>query len=253
VGGLLIVLGFEFWFFITEYIDRELNLFEVVILEGIVLFAFFWNLNTLFGYFNYRLALPLAALAPAIYAIMKGTEKLLERKTWSDYRNKEIGRMQQAIQKDPNNISAYIVLGDIYFKRGNYETALSYFRQASTIQDFPWLTEKIKVTEKEDKIQKSEIWICRECSTDNPAEFDTCGNCKRPRPTFKEDFAGQRKEIKEEIKKGIFLIIILPPAILLPLILIVWLIIILPWYFSVIIVLCLLYLVFRIFNILMDD
>jgi len=235
---VLIILGMEFYFLIFDkYTEGELSYVEFWFLLSIA------GVSVLMvGYYLkfFRVSFLPIFFMPIGYISIKLIQGYKEKKIEETSVDKNVEDLLYTIEKQPENINAYVSLGDTYFKKENYETALIYYKKAYQINELPWIAQKIKVSEREGRIKKGEIWVCSECSFENPGSVDTCKNCgyiREPIKSIKEDL----KKNKKEINKGIFLIIFVPFAIIFLLVLIA----VLPLYLSLVIFLLAMYFILR--------
>lgn len=235
---VLIILGMEFyWLIFDKYTERELSYVEFWILLSIAVVSV--------GIVGYNLKFFRVTFLPVFfmplgYISIKFLQGYKEKKMEETSVDENIEDLLYIIEKQPENVNAYVSLGDIYFKVENYKDALMYYRKAFQINELPWIAQKIKVSEREERIEKREIWVCSGCSFENSGSVGTCKNCgyiREPIKAIKEDLKKHRKEIKKEI----FLIIFIPFAIIFLLVLIA----VLPLYLSLVIFLLAMYFILR--------
>ncbi len=226
----LIFLGLQAWWFWYWVSYGELGKEQFITIELVVgasIFLLFFVCNK--GFF---LLSPFIFFFPAaVWGILKKLEKHREEKITRVEEEKELKNWFYTIEKHPEHVQAYVAIGDIYFKREDYKKALFYYRKAYEIEKYPWILQRIKITEKEDKIKRGEIWICSECSFENPGYLERCKNCgnmRKPVESLKEDFV----KVKEDIKKGLLWIVIGPFVIIIPLTIIFFLILLLIYIFK---------------------
>ncbi len=233
LGFIFIVLGMEFYFLILEkWTEREINRLQLSILSIFFLIGFFFGIKkvSILSIFF----LPFAYLV--LYAaenIGVSTEEFIEEK-------QKIENLEKSVEKNPENWSAYLSLGDIYFNKEDYEKATYYYRKAYSLRDEPSIKQKLKVSEREDKIKKGLIWICPECGEENKGGKDKCWNCGYEKDVIK----GIKKDLTEkETKKHFIMLIVTPVAIGVIFLLIRFL----PLYLSLILTLGIIYGVLRMF------
>jgi len=128
----------------------------------------------------------------------------------------DMQRLTEIIEKavEPALIyKALVELGDLYVKRQEYEKAIGFYMHAEEICErnkfsgLLGLSFKIKRAEKENRVKKGEIWVCMECSFDNPSSITVCKNCghaKVLRKSIKSDLLKQKQEIKKDVLNIIF-------------------------------------------------
>jgi len=128
----------------------------------------------------------------------------------------EIKRLLEIIDnaKDPALLyKALVELGDLYMNKTEYEKAIGCYRQADETVEInkgaglPGLSFKIQMAEKENRVKKGEIWVCMECSFDNPGSITICKNCGNARDlrkSMKSELLTQKREIKKEALNIIF-------------------------------------------------
>ncbi len=231
LGFILIILGIEFYFLVfAKIIDKEANVTENTIY--IILFVISIVLVVL------KMSLISIIIPPSGFVFIYFLQKKKEEIITKQMEEKRIKELKEIISQQPNNFKAYIELGDLYFKREDYEEALKLYRTGYKLKDFPWIKQKVEITEREVKIKKGIIWVCRNCQEDNPGESDICKNC------------GEEKEVLKSIKKDLkqtkkYFILILISPLLVSLVLAIF--IYMPLYLSIFIFLLLLYLVFKFF------
>ncbi len=242
LGLGLILLGIEFYFFIlARYIEKDLTGIEAIIfilclVLSIGMFVKSVGSEEMFilGLFS-LLPLPVAELT--IKSIRTTREKIQEKiEEETDLKN-----WLYTIEKQPENVNAYVSVGDIYFKRKEYEKALEFYKKASSIIDMPYIHERIKITEKELLIQKGLVWVCPECSYDNKAEDLKCKVCGYSK--LDRDILSDIWKHRKDLLKG-SLVVIIGPLIL---IFLVALYIVLPTYLALIITLVAIYFTIKFF------
>lgn len=239
----LVILGIQFYYFIlARYLEKDLTLFEtliflccLVISISIFIKSFSSSEMVLIGLIS---LLPLPIAAGIIYIITSSKEKIQEKIR----EEKSLRDWLYTIEKQPDNVNAYVSAGDIYFNRKKYETALELYKKAYQIMEIPYVLQRIKTSEKEMKIQKGIIWVCPECSFDNFGEVNNCRNCGYSK--IDRNILKDIRHYKKEIIKAIA-IITLGPIVL---IFLVACYTILPVYIALIITLLVIYLIIRYFT-----
>ena len=141
-------------------------------------------------------------VAPTLgWFLMMYMENLVASRQIHREANREVRKWLDAIAQDPKHYVAHECLGNIYFERKDYRRALEHYGRAREIKDTPALIHKSKIAEKEYRIQKGEIWVCDECSFENPGAVVTCAHCghiRRYLTAAKADIVRRREEIKRE-------------------------------------------------------
>lgn len=206
---ILIILGIEFYYYIlNRYFEKELTgieaiIFFICLIVSIILFmkSFSQDSIILFGLLS---TLPVPAADFIIKSIVKSKEKAVEKIE----KEKNIKNWLYTIEKQPDNVNAYVELGNIYFNDKNYEKAMEFYKKAQQVMDLPYIREKIKITEKELLIQKGIVWVCPECSFDNPGTSEKCKFCGYTK--IDANILRELKSNKQYLLKGIFWILIGP-------------------------------------------
>jgi len=242
LGIIIIILGIEFYYYIiARYIEKDLTIFEAIIfiiclIISINLLISSLGSNTQLFFFVISLALmPVTDLI--IRAFTRSKEKIIQHR---DEEN-EIKNWLYTIEKQPENVNAYVALGDIYFQQGLFEKALEYYQRAKNVMELPYITAKIKSAEKEIRIKKGIIWVCPECSFDNPGEIQQCKICGYSK--MDGNLIRDIKNQKKELLKGVLFIVLGPLCI----IFLIALYIIMPVYLAFIVTMLLIYLAIRFF------
>ncbi|HON06386.1 MAG TPA: hypothetical protein P5065_08975 [Candidatus Ratteibacteria bacterium] len=242
LGAVLIILGIEFYYYIVaRYIEKDLTTSEAIIFIfcllisiAILILPFRYNKNIFLGIFS---IVPLPLVDLIIRAIVGSKEKIQQHID----EEKQLQNWLYTIEKQPENVNAYVAIGDIYFHRNEFEKALDFYQRAQKIMDMPYIMERIKVTEKELKIKNRTIWVCPECSFDNPGDIERCKVCGYTRTD--RDLFRDIKYQKKELIKGILFIIVAPVGV----IFFIALYIIMPVYLALIITMLIIYLTIRFF------
>lgn len=231
LGFILIVLGIEFYFFIFDrLIEKDASSSEILILSFLFILSIFIVVK--------KLSLISIFIPPIGYIFFHFLKEKKEDIITREMEERKLEELRKIIEKKPDNFTAYIELGDYYFKKENYDEAIKFYKKAYEIKDFPWIRKRIEIAEKENKIKKGMIWICRNCGEENRENDERCKNCGEERDVLKSI----KKDLKET--KRYFILLLLSPLI----VLIVFLIIIyLPLYFSIFLYLLLLYFLLRFF------
>ena len=234
LGFIFIILGIEFYFLLFEkWTEREINIIQLIIL------SFSCFLGFLVGVI--KISILSIFFLPFAYIVILGIENFNIRKEENIQEKESIKRYEKAIEKNPQNWAAYLSLGDIYFKKDDFEKASYYYQKAFLLRDEPVIKQKLKTAERENKIKMGEIWICPECGEENNGEENKCKNCGYEKDIIKS----VKKDIKEksEIKKYLVLLIISPIAIGIILLLIKFL----PLYFSIFLTIGIIYFLLKLF------
>jgi tetratricopeptide (TPR) repeat protein len=92
----------------------------------------------------------------------------------------DIDRYRATIESDPNNVGAYVFLGDALVKRGSLTAAVAQYERALSLA--PRNTElerKIKRTQQqlEGATPSVRIRICSHCEAENDASLKKCQRC----------------------------------------------------------------------------
>ena len=184
LGLIFIILGIEFYFLLFEkWTEREINIIQLIIL------SFSCFLGFLVGVI--KISILSIFFLPFAYIVILGIENFYIRKEENIQEKESIKRYEKAIEKNPQNWAAYLSLGDIYFKKDDFEKASYYYQKAFLLRDEPVIKQKLKTAERENKIKMGEIWICPECGEENNGEENKCKNC------------GYEKDIIKSVKKDI--------------------------------------------------
>ncbi len=196
-------IAMEYYFLVFDkYTEEEMNRIQFFILSAVTVAAFI--LHSLNMRHMRTSFLPIL-LIPAAYAIVSMVSRFTEKGIESAQTRKDIRHYLDAIKRRPDIPVSYIMLGDIYFKNDENEKALYYYRKAYDIEATPESLQKIKLASKQVRIEKGEVWICRECRKDNPAGSDRCKECGTSRKVvlaLKEDVGKNREDIRKWIVKG---------------------------------------------------
>jgi len=200
---ILIVLAMEFYFLVFDrYTEGEIDRTEFAVLCAVTAICIIIPAVQLK---NFSVGFWLIFPVPLCYAIFRFLEYHHAESVHEKFIEKKIKNLEDKIARNPRSPNSYHMLGDIYFKKGDYGRALINYREAYGIRETTELQQKIKITAKEDRIQKGEVWVCRECGTDNSGESERCTNCgsaRRPVASIKEDILKNKAEIKKWVILG---------------------------------------------------
>jgi tetratricopeptide (TPR) repeat protein len=203
LGFILIVLAIEFYFIaLDKYTEGDISKTEFNVLSGITGLCIIISAVQLK---KFSVGLWLIIPVPLFYFIFSFFEHSLEEKENERSTVKRVRILEDKIGRNSKSSNSYSMLGDIYFKKGDYGKALEYYRKAFSIRETSELGHKIKIAGKEDRIQRGEIWVCRECGADNPGKSEkciSCGSIKSPAASIKKDILASRAEIKKWVVCG---------------------------------------------------
>ncbi len=233
IGFIFVLLGIEAYFLILgKAMDRELSRPALAILATVFI------LSLIAGA---RWAALLSVLpVPAAYVILRLIEQKTDERLDRRHEDKEERNLRLTILRYPDNSKAHLALGDIYYRRDDFENAVDCYRKAYTLTEQPWIAQKIKVADRENRIKKGEIWLCPECGVENPGAATECARCGyilAVLDAIRADLKKQKKEIKRE------LVIFIAASLLIALLLL--LIHQLALYFAIVIFLAVMYLILR--------
>ncbi|MCX8083123.1 MAG: hypothetical protein N3D17_07030 [bacterium] len=201
-GVVLIIIGVEFYFCVFDrYLDKEIEGLELFILSLITILCILFSLPLSRFSIGFWSVLPVP-LGYVIFRILenRGIELDFKKRT-----EKKIRILKEKAKRNPYIPEIFIEIGDIYFNLNKYEEALPYYYRAKSIKDSAEITHKIKIAERENRIQKGEIWICSECGTTNSGSSEECikcGNNIKPLVSIKQDIMKHKEEIKRLIIYG---------------------------------------------------
>jgi tetratricopeptide (TPR) repeat protein len=206
---------FWYWFSYGDITHQQLYIIEIVI-GTLICLTIAGVLKGGFFYITGFLAIPIPLV---IWFLMKQQEEKTDNLNAMLREKAEIARLLEIIDKAKEPALLYkalVELGDLYVKKTEYEKAIGCYRQADEIVEISQtkgllgLSFKIQQTEKEIRIKKGEIWVCTECSFDNPGNITACKNCGNMRGTgksVKRDILMQKREIKEDTLNIIFVVV----------------------------------------------
>ncbi|MGC9066595.1 MAG: hypothetical protein ACP5JO_08260 [Candidatus Ratteibacteria bacterium] len=203
IAIIFIILGIEFYYYIlARFIEKDLT-----IIEGIIFIVCLCIAVMIFAksqeFFSGLISISLLPLTDFIIKVaVESKEKL--RRQLEEQRNLE--NWLYTIENQPENVNAYVSIGDIYFQKQDYKRALVYYKKAQNLIDLPYIMEKIKITEKELAIKKGIVWVCPECSFDNPGDIKRCKVCGYSK-IDRNLFAEIKKNKKEILKAGLWFLI----------------------------------------------
>ncbi|MCM8789206.1 MAG: hypothetical protein NC907_05395 [Candidatus Omnitrophica bacterium] len=242
LGFGLIVLGMECYYFIlARYIDKELTGLEAVIFISCLIFSIALFIKSFSGYSSILTGIISFFPLPVAYAIMTAIRTSKDKIEQKIDQDRDLNNWLYTIEKEPENVNAYVAAGDIYFKRKDYEKAMKFYQKAEKLIEMPYISEKIKITEKEIKIQKGLVWVCPECSFDNSGETTKCRYCGYSK--IDGNLLKDIKNYKRELIKGIYVVVFGPLAVIVSIALYIQL----PAYLALIFTLVVIYLTIRFF------
>jgi tetratricopeptide (TPR) repeat protein len=206
---------FWYWFSYGDILHEQLYIIEIIIgvLIGLTIAG---NLKGGFFAITGFLSIPIPLV---VWFLMKKTEEKTDDLNALLQEKAETSRLINIIDKatDPALLyKALVDLGDFYVKKAEYEKAIGCYRKADEIvglnqtKGLLGLSFKIQQAEKEIRIKKGAIWVCSECSYDNPCNITACKNCGNMRDlgkSIKQDILAQKREIKEDAINIIFPVI----------------------------------------------
>lgn len=202
-GFVLIVLSIEFYFLVLDkYTEGDISKIEFTVLSitsGLCIILSVVQLT------KFSLGLWPVIPVPVFYVVFRIFEHIEVEKADTTHKNNDIRSLEKVIAGKPEIPETYIALGDIYFKHNDYVKAIQYYRKSYSIKETAEVKQKIKIAEKEYRIQKGEIWVCSECGTDNPSSSivcKSCGNSNKPVVSIKKDIVENKQEIKKWIIMG---------------------------------------------------
>lgn len=231
LGFILIVLSIEFYYLIFEkFIEKE------IVFQEILIFSFLFFISIVIVV--WKISLISILIPPAGFIIIHFLKKREEDVLTITEEEKRIEKLKKIVEQQPNNFKAYEELGDIYFKREDYENALNLYITSYKLKDFPYIKKKIEITKRLLEIKKGNIWICRNCGEDNLKENQKCKNCGEEKEVLKSIITDLKK-----LKKHFLIFFISPLIILLGF----YIYYILPLYLSICLFLLLFYFLIKFF------
>ncbi|HOV21784.1 MAG TPA: hypothetical protein PLW95_03785 [bacterium] len=201
---------FWYWFSFGDITHGQLYIIEIIV-GTLIFLTIFEVVKGL--YFVGFIAIPIPLI---IWFLMKQYEDKTNKLNALLQEKEEINNLLNIIEnaKEPALLyKALVELGDLYIKKEKFEKGIDCYKRANEIAEkshipgLLGLSAKIKLAEKEIKIKKGEIWVCNECSYDNPGNTDTCkicGNKKDVGKSIKSDIVLHKQEIKKEAIPIIF-------------------------------------------------
>lgn len=201
-GAILIIIAVEFYFCIfNRYIDREIEGLELSVLTFITILSILLSLPLVRFSIGFWSILPLpSAYLTFRFLESRGVELEFRRRI-----EKKLNILKENAKRNPYIPEIFIEIGDIYFNLRKYDEALPYYYRARSLKESAEISHKIKIAERENKIQKGEIWICGACGTTNSGSSEECikcGNNTRPVISIKQDIVKHKEEIKRWIICG---------------------------------------------------
>ncbi|MCK9267018.1 tetratricopeptide repeat protein [bacterium] len=207
---VFVIISVEYYFLVLDkYLEDEMSKISFLVLSLISILAFLLHCHSIKSmYVNFYIIffIPIACL------IVSFLENSFNKVAEEAEIERNIEHLKETINRQPNISAPYVALGDVYFKIDKNDKALYYYKKAYQIEDTPEIRQKIKITTKELKISKGELWVCRYCGRDNPLNIDRCKECEESRNTglsFKEDLLKNREDIKNWIIKGFLIPLVL--------------------------------------------
>jgi len=211
----LILLTLEAWWFWYWSSYGDITSERFYLIESIIVILIFLTvIGVLKGlFFIGFLFIPIPLV---VWFLMQKSEAKVDDLNARLQEKVEIERLLEIVDnaREPALLyKALVELGDLYVKKTEYEKAIGCYRQADEISEMnkvkglPGLSSKIKIAEKENRIKRGEIWVCIECSYDNPGNIAACKNCGNMRDfgkSLKKDVLGQKQEIKKDLLNIIF-------------------------------------------------
>jgi tetratricopeptide (TPR) repeat protein len=214
---LLTLEAFWFWYWFSYGDITHQRLYIIEMVTGTLVFL------TIVGvikgiFFVGFLAIPIPMV---LWFLMKQQEDKTDKLNKAIQERAEIKRLLEVINRAEEPALLYkalVELGDLYFKKTEFDKAMGCYRQADEIsklnqtKGLVGLSFKIKVTEKENRIKKGEIWICSECGLENPGNISVCKKCGNTRDlekSVKRDVILHKKEIKTDALNIIFPVVMI--------------------------------------------
>jgi len=215
----LIPLALEAWWFWYWYSYGDITSAKLHIIESVIgTLILIHIIATIKGHlFLGFLFIPIPLV---VWFFMKKSEEKIDNLNAMFQEKAEINRLLEIIDKATEPALLYkalVELGDLYVKKTEYEKAVGCYRQADEIvkinkgKGLLGLSFKIQQAEKENRVKKGEIWVCTECSYDNPRDTDTCTNCGHIPKLLKSaraDIVRQKAEIKKDIIKSLLAVVL---------------------------------------------
>ena len=121
-----IFFGFQACLFFHLGMSGEIEKVRLGFLAFVLLASFVFVM----GHLNYSFSLLVAVLPMIFLGIFYLKDKTVEKQIDTRMEEDRIKKWKETIEVDPKNVGAYIELGDIYRKRGEFDKAISYYRDA---------------------------------------------------------------------------------------------------------------------------
>ena len=135
-----IFFGFQACFFFHLGMSGEIEKVRL----GFLVFVLLGSFVFVMGHLNYSISLLVAVLPIIFWGIFWLKDKTIEKEIDKSMEEDRIEKWERTIRVDPKNVGAYIELGDIYRKRGEFDKAISYYRDALNLYKSPSLEFKLK-------------------------------------------------------------------------------------------------------------
>ena len=171
-----VCFGAGYYIFVA-WLDRMLAGWEVMVLIGaLVGFAGLTIRLSETGWFYVLLLLAVSAWAITVYVIPEAIAKR-HGKTFLDH---DMRAYQKALDFDPNNIAAYVALGDAYLKQGDVDQAIVEYEKALEL-DPKLIVErgKLEHAKREKALRDGAQMFCFRCLTPRVKGADDCLSCGR--------------------------------------------------------------------------
>jgi hypothetical protein len=173
LAGALLVVGAVVWGLIGLLIMRELSGLEfVVYLCGLLVAAgaavVMWGSSLSAGIVAGMVVIGLGFPQARKWA----NDAALRRMERED-----IARQHKAIEKRPEIPYAYRKLGDIYYKRGQWDEAVSWYKQYQELTQDPEVKFRVKRSLELLETAEQMTRLCPDCHHANPSYARYCVNC----------------------------------------------------------------------------
>lgn len=212
---VFLFLFLELWHFPQDAKLYEISQGSLLMIELItILFLVLALFTARKGYLS--LCLLYAPIPLVLWEWIKKQDGRKDERMRKRQEEPEVQRLTEVLDnaKEPALIyKALVDMGNLYSRREEYEKAIELYKQADEISEqhkatgLPGLSFKIKRAEKENRIKKEEIWVCTDCSFDNPGSITVCKNCgntKDMKKSLKSELHAQKQEIKKDALNIIF-------------------------------------------------